>query len=87
MQQLQPQPPSPAAAAIHETIAQILSDNGREARTVRDADLLRETLGFDSLDLAVLVVRLEQRLGVDPFRTKRLKVRSVGDLAAAYEAE
>ncbi len=87
MQQLDPQRPTLAAAAVHETIAQILTDNGREATAIRDNDLLREELGFDSLDLAVLVVRLAQRLGVDPFRTKRLKVRSVGDLAAVYVAE
>jgi hypothetical protein len=37
--------------------------------------------------LALIVVRLEQTLCVDPFRRRRGPVRSVGDLISAYRRE
>lgn len=80
---------SPAKIAEHvrAAIRQVLADHGRVSGEIRDEDRLREQLALDSLDMALVVVRLEQALGVDPFRRRRGPVRNVGDLIAAYQAE
>mgnify|MGYP002626100530 CR=1 FL=1 len=70
---------------VRRTIAEVARDAGREINQIEEADLLRETLGLDSLDLAVVVVRLEQKLGIDPFRVRQRSLRTVGDLISAYE--
>jgi len=72
---------------VCETIRQVLQDSGREAGDISADDTLREGLQLDSLDLAVVVVRLEQCLGVDPFRQHRQPVHTVRDLIRAYETE
>ena len=71
--------------SICESIVDVARDAGRDISEINDNDLLREKLGLDSLDLAVVVVRLEQRLGIDPFRIQHRSVRTVGDLISAYE--
>ena len=70
---------------VRRTIAEVARDAGREINQIEEGDLLRETLGLDSLDLAVVVVRLEQKLGIDPFRVRQRSLRTVGDLISAYE--
>jgi acyl carrier protein len=45
---------------------------------------LREDLGFESLDLAELTVRIEERFGVDVFADGL--VHTVGEIAAKIEA-
>ena len=56
-------------AAVADAINKVLTDSGRPAREFADDDTLTGTIGLDSLDLAVMVVTLEQTLGVDPFRS------------------
>lgn len=73
------------AEVIKETIVRVLREGGREDPAIADDDLLRESLDLDSMDLAVIVVRLEQQLGVDPFRTRRTPVHTVADLIAQYQ--
>jgi acyl carrier protein len=68
-------------------VAQVLVDNGRAGAQVRDEDNLRDGLNLDSLDLALVVVRLEQALGIDPFRRRGGPVRTVGDLTEVYRRE
>jgi acyl carrier protein len=70
---------------ILETMAQAQADRGRTFAPPNDSDTLTGTLGLDSLDLAVVVVRLEQRLGCDPFRDGRPLVATFGELVALYE--
>lgn len=43
-----------------------------------EADLLREDLELDSLDLAELTVRLQAKFGIDVFAKRNL--RTVGDV-------
>jgi acyl carrier protein len=71
---------------IRAVIQRILVDSGRPAPPLNDADALVATVGLDSLDLAVLVSTLEQEMGVDPFRTGRGAVRTVGELVEVYQA-
>jgi len=65
-------------------INHVLEDSGRPMRKLRDDDTLMETIGLDSLDLAVTVVSLEQELGVDPFRASVASVRTFGQLVRLY---
>ena len=65
-------------------INRILTDSGRDVREISDDDTFMDTIGLDSLDLAVMVVGLEQSLGVDPFREGAQAVQTVGELVELY---
>jgi len=58
----------------------------RAAKGLGDADISRESvllgeeLGLDSLDLATLVVTLEERSGLRPFESGFVMFRTVGEL-------
>jgi acetyltransferase EpsM len=77
------------ASQVRDTVADvintILRDTGRETRAFASQDILMGNIGLDSLDLAVMTVSLEQRIGKDPFRSGRGAVRSFGELVAVYE--
>ena len=53
---------------VHAMINEVLEESGRDhvSGITRDT-LLRNDLGLDSLDLAVLTVKIEAKLGVDVF--------------------
>ena len=51
---------------IMEQMAQVASEHGKVLAPLQDELQLAEC-GLDSLGFAVLVARLEDRLGVDPF--------------------
>jgi acyl carrier protein len=72
------------AEVVTGVINRVLTDSGRPARQPGSDDTLTGTLGLDSLDLAVLVVGLEQALGVDPFRQGARAVRTYGELVELY---
>lgn len=71
-------------AAVTAVVHRILRDTGRPTRPLDPADTFTGTLGLDSLDLAVLVVGLEQELQVDPFRAGAAPVQTVGELVSLY---
>jgi len=71
--------------AVENAIREVLADKGAPVPELKDDDRLMETLGLDSLDLAVLVTKLEQELGRDPFRSGRGAVATVGEFVAVYE--
>lgn len=50
-----------------------------------DTQLLGGALPIDSLDLATLVVELEQATGFDPFKRGFINFRTVGELAKLYQ--
>ena len=70
---------------IGDAINSVLDDKGKPIRAWTDDDILIQTMGLDSLDLAVLVVTLESVLGTDPFRSGRSAVRPLGELTEIYE--
>jgi acyl carrier protein len=74
------------ADVISRVINRILTDSGRPARRLQADDSLVGTVGLDSLDLAVLVVGLEQALGVDPFRQGARPVTTFAQLVELYES-
>jgi acyl carrier protein len=78
--------PVDVAGDITATIDQVLRESGRPTRSWEPHETLLGDIGLDSLDLAVVVVQLEQRLGVDPFRSGSGGVRNLGDFIARYQA-
>lgn len=71
---------------IMEQMVQVAREQGRTLAPLRD-DLALLDSGLDSLGIAVLVARLEDRLGADPF-TNSEDVQfpvTVGDFVRAYE--
>jgi acyl carrier protein len=57
-----------------------------KACVIKGTDGLNATLGFGSLDLALIVAELEAEVGADPFAklVSITSIRSVNDLVAAY---
>lgn len=49
-----------------------------------DSRLLGDSLGIDSLDLAAIVVELEERTGLDPFAQGIVNFQTAGALADLY---
>lgn len=52
--------------AVIEEITALLEEDEKEVPVLQDSDVLLES-GLDSLGFAVLVTRLEDTLGYDPF--------------------
>jgi acyl carrier protein len=73
-------------ATVKATIQQVLEGTGRPRRPFEDDDLLFAEVGLDSLDLAQVVVMLEQEIGVDPFCQSGATIRTFADLVRSYQA-
>ena len=69
-------------------LAAIVAEKGDRLPEIGPASvLLGAGLPVDSLDLATLLVVLEQKLKVDPFRRGLRLFTTVGELADLYAAE
>lgn len=71
---------------IMDTMTQVASEQGKTLAPLND-DLALLDSGLDSLGIAVLVARLEDQLGADPFTTSEdvhFPV-TLGDFVKAYE--
>ena len=77
--------PAAVRLVVSDVINGILAETSRATRVIADDDALVATIGLDSLDLAVMTVRLEQQFGNDPFRQRPRVVRTFGELLAVYE--
>lgn len=76
----------PMLAIIAEELARIVADKGETLPPLTpDSVFLGGDLPIDSLDLATLLVVLEQRAGQDPFRAGLRQFTTVGELAALYD--
>ncbi len=71
---------------IMDQMAEIAREHGKHLAPLRD-DLVLLDSGLDSLGFAVLVARLEDRLGVDPFTASEDAAFPVtlGDFVKVYE--
>ena len=68
------------AQMLLDKINQVLVESGREpVSALRDDMYLRKHLGFDSLELAVLTVKIEAATGIDIFENGL--VDTVGEVA------
>lgn len=72
-------------ALIAEELGRIAADKGEVLPPLSpDTVFLNGELPIDSLDLATLLVVLEQRTGQDPFREGFRQFTTVGELASLY---
>lgn len=72
-------------SAVRAEIHRVLDMQGNPIERVSAADSLSDTLGLTSIDLVELIVALNARLRVDPFRERAFtELRTVGDLFRAY---
>jgi acyl carrier protein len=71
---------------IIEQMEQITREHGKILAPLKE-DLVLADCGLDSLGFAVLVARLEDRLGIDPFSAAEEAVFPVtlGDFVKVYE--
>ena len=68
------------AQMLLDKINQVLVESGREpVNALRDDMRLRKDLGLDSLELAVLTVKIEAATGIDIFENGLLS--TVGEVA------
>lgn len=80
-----------AQRSVHDFVVQQIHDlqaaKGLPASAVqRDSVLLGEALGIDSLDLATLVVALEEHTGLQPFASGFVLFKTVGELVDLFTA-
>jgi hypothetical protein len=73
---------------ITETLQELLADNGVELKAPLHGDTPLLKTGLDSLGFAILVVRLEEKLGYDPFvlLAEAVYPRTLDEFVAIYEA-
>ncbi len=70
---------------IRSELTAILADKGAEMGSiVPDTLLLGGPLDIDSLDLATLVVSLEEQTGLTPFANGFVLFHTAGELAALF---
>jgi acyl carrier protein len=71
---------------IFETIEQIAAEQGKKIVPLQDNVVLIDS-GLDSLCFAILVARLEDELGIDPFSAAEEVYfpRTVGDFVELYD--
>lgn len=74
-----------ALALIHDELMQILRDKGAETGEINaDTLLLNGPFDIDSLDLATLVVSLEEKTGMAPFANGFVLFHTAGELAKLF---
>lgn len=74
-----------ALALIHDELMQILRDKGAATGEINaDTLLLNGPYDIDSLDLATLVVSLEERTGMTPFANGFVLFHTAGELAKLF---
>ena len=73
---------------ITETLQELLADNGVALTVPLAGSTPLLQTGLDSLGFAILVVRLEERLGYDPFvlMAEAVYPRTLDEFVAIYEA-
>lgn len=72
---------------IRTELTQILTDKGAATGAISaDTPLLDGPLDIDSLDLATLVVALEEKTGKTPFAGGFVLFHTAGELAALFDA-
>jgi acyl carrier protein len=75
-------------SAVEQAVKQILAERGDAVPALEPATLISAS-GLDSLDIAALVVRLQEHFGFDPFADPNLREypRTLGELAVLYHPQ
>ena len=74
----------PVTQAVVDTISQVLRNSARPVPEINEQTSFHDAIRLDSLDFAVIVVQLEQKLGADPFRQGAQPVNTVGEFIQLY---
>lgn len=70
---------------VNATIESVMAARGLDPGGIKPLAKLSETLGLRSMDLAQIVLTLEDDLNTDPFQAIPItSIRTVGDLTQAY---
>ena len=70
---------------IEDIIRRIAAERDYELPEISlETRLLGATLPLDSLDLAVVIVELQQRTGRDPFKNGFIEFQTIGELVKLY---
>ncbi len=70
---------------ISTIVRRMLEDKGAETATIdANTELLGGAIRIDSLDLAMLVLEMENVVGFDPFSEGFIEFRTAGELAKLY---
>ena len=70
---------------VIDQIKDVYANKGAEAPSLRAESVLGPEIGLESLDLAEIVVRLEEEFGQDPFAEGMVpNIRTIGDLSQLY---
>lgn len=73
---------------IPQVVNRVLEEKGYESQEMDESTrLLGGDVPIDSLDLAAIVVELQERTGRDPFAQGFREFRTVGELATLYSDE
>jgi acyl carrier protein len=73
---------------IINVIQEVLAQKGIPPIALRLDSKIDENLGLESLDWAVVVTTLEEKIGIDPFqRGLRQDLHTLGDLVDVYLSE
>ena len=76
---------SPAQELVLQCIGEVLQENQKPLVELSgETDLIRDA-GLDSLDLALVIVKLEEATGYDPIAEGFIDFVTVDDLAGLYE--
>lgn len=72
-------------SAVHDAVREVMEQRGLDTGALANGARLAEGLGLKSMDLAQIVLTLEDDLDCDPFgQVPITSVRTVGDLVGAY---
>jgi acyl carrier protein len=70
---------------VKSKINEVLQENGHSSVDLNpDTDILKDT-PLDSMGLAIVVTKLEEATGIDPFANGFILFRTVGELSKLYE--
>lgn len=70
---------------IIKTIQEVMEENGRSLSAVLPSTKILAETSLDSLDLAIVIVKLEEKTNKDPFKQGFIPFSTVEELAKLYE--
>lgn len=70
---------------VIETIREVMIENQRTLSELKPQTHILAETSLDSLDLAIVVVKLEEKTGKDPFKQGFIFFTTVQELAKLYE--
>jgi len=73
------------SSIVARAIEEVMVENRKPKVAFDGNSRILSDLGLDSLNLALLIVKLEERTGRDPFRDGFQNFQTVGELVTLYQ--